>query len=200
MSSFLTQLDTLEGHHGPQTPCWPVDPYEFLIWWHCGYPASDATCTKGWASLQEHVGVRPEQLLKAKPATLTMALKAGGLIPELRTERVRLIANAAVREFNGNLARAFLPSAQGATGHCGSRRRPNHAFRKHLRHSRGSLECNAGRGPHAVWPAVGLLHQRLSCRSKAHRNGSVSSLRGTTTRVSVTQGTWAVSLQAVDSE
>jgi endonuclease-3 len=108
MSSFLTQLDTLEGLHGPQTPCWPVDPYEFLIWWHCGYPASDATCTRGWTSLQERVGVTPQQLLKAKPATLTMALKAGGLIPELRTERVRLIANTVVREFNGNLARAFL--------------------------------------------------------------------------------------------
>jgi endonuclease-3 len=107
MSSFLSQLDALEAYHGPQTPCWPVDPYEFLIWWHCGYPASDATCTKGWAALQERIGVSPEQILKAKQATLRLALKAGGLIPELRTERVRLIASAVVREFNGDLARAF---------------------------------------------------------------------------------------------
>lgn len=85
-----------------------MDRYEFLIWWHCGYPASDARCARGWTSLKERVGVRPEQLLQAKPATLTAALKASGLIPELRTQRVRLIATAVRREFSGNLARAFL--------------------------------------------------------------------------------------------
>ena len=107
-ASFGTQLDALEKYHGHQSPCWPVDPYEFLIWWHCGYPASDARCAKGWESLKERVGVSPEQLLQAKPTVLKSALKAGGLIPELRTERVRMIASAARREFNGNLARAFL--------------------------------------------------------------------------------------------
>jgi len=107
ISNFGTQLDALERFHGRQTPCWPVDPYEFLIWWHCGYPASDATCAKGWASLQERIGIAPEQLLQAKPTTLTLALKAGGLIPELRAERIRLIATAVGREFSGNLARAF---------------------------------------------------------------------------------------------
>jgi endonuclease-3 len=108
MSNFLTQLDALEGLHGPQAPRWPVDPYEFLIWWHCGCPASDATCSRGWTSLQKRVGVRPDQLLKARPAALTMALRAGGLIPELRTERLRVVASTVVREFNGNLAHAFL--------------------------------------------------------------------------------------------
>jgi endonuclease III len=107
VSGFLDQLDALEAFHGPQTPCWPLDPYEFLIWWHCGYPASDATCSKGWTSLQQRVGVSPDLLLKAKPATVRLALKAGGLIPELRTERVGLIASVVVRQFNGDLARAF---------------------------------------------------------------------------------------------
>jgi endonuclease III len=107
MSSFAAQLDALEEFHGRQRPCWPVDPYEFLIWWHCGYPASDATCAKGWTSLKERVGVTPEQILQAKPTSLAMALKAGGLIPELRAKRVRLIATAVTREFGGNLAHAL---------------------------------------------------------------------------------------------
>ena len=107
MSSFSTQLDALERFHGRQNPSWPVDPYEFLIWWHCGYPASDATCAKGWASLKERIGIRPEELLKAKRSALTAALKAGGLIPELRAERIRQIATTVGREFGDNLARAF---------------------------------------------------------------------------------------------
>ncbi len=81
-----------------------MDPYEFLIWWHCGYPASDATCAKGWTSLKERVGVTPEQLLRAKPTSLNTALRACGLIPELSAKRVKLIATAVTREFSGNLA------------------------------------------------------------------------------------------------
>ena len=107
MSGFNTQLDALESLHGRQIPSWPVDPYEFLIWWHCGYPASDATCAKGWASLKERIDISPEELLKAKRTAVTAALKAGGLIPELRAERIRLIATTVGREFSGNLERAF---------------------------------------------------------------------------------------------
>jgi endonuclease III len=107
MSSFGTQLDALERLYGRQAPSWPVDPYEFLIWWHCGYPASDATCSQGWASLKERVGVSPEELLKARPAALILALKAGGLIPELRAERIRLIATEVGRTFGGSLVQAF---------------------------------------------------------------------------------------------
>jgi hypothetical protein len=41
-------LDHLEKFYGPQVPLFPVDPYEFLVWWYFGYPASDAACRKGW--------------------------------------------------------------------------------------------------------------------------------------------------------
>ncbi len=39
-------LDALESFYGAQEPHWPTDPYEFLVWWHCGYPASDAACAR----------------------------------------------------------------------------------------------------------------------------------------------------------
>lgn len=107
MSDFVTQLDALEVHYGVQTPGWPVDPFQFLIWWHCGYPASDIACAKGWKSLRDSVGVTPERLLHARSATVTAALKAGGLIPELRAKRVKLIANSVVHEYGGYLARAL---------------------------------------------------------------------------------------------
>jgi len=37
-------LAALEAHYGPQAPHAPTDPYQFLVWWHCGYPPSEARC------------------------------------------------------------------------------------------------------------------------------------------------------------
>ncbi len=91
-------LDTLEGHYGPQQPHWPVDPYLFIVWWHCGYPASDAKCARGWEALQK-IGTSPEHLLAAPPKQLAEALKAGGMVPELRAMRLKEIAERALRDF-----------------------------------------------------------------------------------------------------
>jgi endonuclease-3 len=99
-------LDTLEGHYGPQTPGWPTDPYLFLVWWHCGYPASDATCAKGWESLKRLVGLNPDRLLEANPAKLALALKPGGMVPEIRALRLKEIAERVQKEFGGDLTAA----------------------------------------------------------------------------------------------
>ena len=96
-------LDSLEACHGTQQPNWPTDPYLFLVWWHCGYPASDAACAKGWESLTREVGVEPDRLLKANPAKLAAALKPGGMVPELRTMRLKEIAERIEKEFGGDL-------------------------------------------------------------------------------------------------
>jgi len=96
-------LDRLEVFYGQQEPCWPVDPYEFLIWWHCGYPASDRTCTRGWDALKQQVGTKPRQILQAAEASLAAALKAGGMVPELRAMRIHEIALRVENEFGGDL-------------------------------------------------------------------------------------------------
>src|SRR3954470_16540263 len=94
-------LEKLEALHGPQRPSWPTDPYLFLVWWHCGYPASDAACAKGWASLQSAVGVDAESLLAAPASKLTAALKTGGMVPEVRAQRLKQIADRVQTEFAG---------------------------------------------------------------------------------------------------
>jgi endonuclease-3 len=96
-------LDKLEAFYGKQEPGWPTDPYLFLVWWHCGYPASDAACAKGWAALEKAVGVTPEKLLSANPAKMAAALKAGGMVPELRAMRLKEIAERVEKEFGGDL-------------------------------------------------------------------------------------------------
>ena len=104
-------LDKLEAHYGPLEPCWPVDPYEFLIWWHCGYPASDATCAKGWNALRREVGIEPRTILAASQAKLAHALRAGGMVPELRAMRLHQIAQRVMHEFDGDLTAGLAASA-----------------------------------------------------------------------------------------
>jgi len=114
-TSVSTILNSLESHYGPQEPGWPTDPYEFLIWWNCGYPASDAVCSKGWNSLAAAVGITPEKLLRASPAKLAAALKPGGMLPELRAERVKQVAARVKDEYGGDLRAALvgtLPQAR----------------------------------------------------------------------------------------
>jgi endonuclease-3 related protein len=101
--SIPALLDRLESFHGVQEPHWPVDPYQFLIWWHCGYPASDAACARGWKALSSSVGIEPEQILAASPAKLAAALKAGGMVPEIRATRLQQIAQRVQNEFGGDL-------------------------------------------------------------------------------------------------
>jgi endonuclease III len=105
----------LEQFYGPQQPGWPTDPYLFIVWWHCGYPASEAACNRGWEALSRDVGVDPEQLLAATPARLAQSLKPGGMVPELRAMRLKEIAARVKDEFAGDLRSALagpLPEAR----------------------------------------------------------------------------------------
>lgn len=100
-------MDTLESFYGKQRSEVPADPYEFLVWWHCGYPASEERCTKGWQSVSSKIGIAPKQLLGAKTAILAGALKAGGMVPALRAARLKEIAQRVEDEFAGELGSAL---------------------------------------------------------------------------------------------
>ncbi len=100
-------LDSLQSFYGALAPHAPTDPYEFLVWWHCGYPASEERCAKGWESLRREIGVAPKQLLVASKLKLAAALKPGGMVPELRATRLKEIAERVQREFGGDLLSAL---------------------------------------------------------------------------------------------
>ncbi len=103
MTTLLQLLDILAASYGEQTASWPTDPYLFLVWLHCGYPASDAKCAKGWESLTSRVGVEAERILEADPARLASALKPGGIVPELRAMRLKEIAERVLKQYGGDL-------------------------------------------------------------------------------------------------
>lgn len=98
MTDVARILDTLEKFYGKQSPNWPTEPYEFLVWWHCGYPPSDAACAKGWTALEASVGIGKEELIGAPVAKLAAALKAGGMVPEQRAMRLKEVAARARKE------------------------------------------------------------------------------------------------------
>ena len=105
-------LDLLEKHYGTQFAPWPTDPYEFIVWWHCGYPQSTARCTKGWDSLRKTIGVAPVKILAATPEKLTVALKPGGMVPELRAQRLREVAMRVQHQFGSGLRAALTGSVK----------------------------------------------------------------------------------------
>ena len=102
-TGLLAILDRLESRYGRQAPAWPVDPYEFLVWWHSGYPASDAACARGWESLQKRIGTEPEKILAASTKELASALKPGGMVPEIRAVRLKEVAGRVRDEFANDL-------------------------------------------------------------------------------------------------
>ncbi len=96
-------LDELEKHYGMQPAVGPSDPYEMILFVNCGYPATDASCTKGYEALEREVGAEPEKILAAPKAKLAHFMRLGGIVAELRAERLRVIAKLVNDEFGGDL-------------------------------------------------------------------------------------------------
>jgi endonuclease-3 len=103
-------LETLEGFYGAQETPWPTHPYLYLVWLHCGYPASDERCSKGWHVLQKAIGVKPSQILDAPLTDLAEALAAGGTVPEDRARRLKEVATRVAYECGGDLGAALTGS------------------------------------------------------------------------------------------
>jgi endonuclease-3 len=101
--AFKRILDQLERHYGPQELSGSDNPYEMILFANCGYPATDISCAKGFDPLQAEVGTKPEQILKASSAKLAKLTRDAGMFPELRAERLKLIARIATENFGGDL-------------------------------------------------------------------------------------------------
>jgi len=88
-------LDTLEKTFGRVAVPKRARAYDMLVRAQCGYPASEDACEKGWKALRATVGTSPDEILGAPRAKLVKAMRAGGIVPEVRAERLRAIAKRA---------------------------------------------------------------------------------------------------------
>jgi endonuclease III len=109
-SRLVRVLRALEDHYGQAETATPRDPYEMLVAAMCGYPASEPACASGLAALRERVGTAPSEILRAPKQALVRAMRAGGIVPELRAERLREIARVVVDEYRGDLKGALMAS------------------------------------------------------------------------------------------
>jgi endonuclease III len=103
-------LAGLEERYGKPKTRRASDPYEMLVFMTCGYPASEAACAKGFDALTKRVGVAPTDVLRAPEKQLVEAMRAGGIVAELRAQRLREIAGTVVHEYGGNLKLALAGS------------------------------------------------------------------------------------------
>jgi endonuclease-3 len=100
-------LDQLERLYGPQKTVSPIDPYEMIVFVNCGYPATDVSCSKGFEALKREVGLKPENLLDAPKAKLAKLMRLGGIVPELRAEKLQEIAKMVKDQFGKDLLAAL---------------------------------------------------------------------------------------------
>jgi endonuclease III len=96
-------LDILEKYYGAQEALGPDDPYEMILFVNCGYPATDASCARGYDALKREVGIKPSEILAAPKAKLAKLMRLGGIVPELRAQRLKEIAKLVNEEFGGEL-------------------------------------------------------------------------------------------------
>jgi endonuclease-3 len=100
-------LDTLENLYEPQKAAGPTDPYEMIVYLNCGYPATDVSCSKGFEVLKREVGLKPENILAAPKLKLTKLMQFGGIVPELRAEKLKDIARMVKSDLGGDLKAAL---------------------------------------------------------------------------------------------
>jgi len=110
----LAALDTFYGAPGAPHP---TDPYEMILHNNCGYPATDASCAKGFDALKSEVGLLPDDILAAPERKLTGLMRLGGIVPDVRAARLKEIAALVKYTYGGDLGAVLkksLPEARKA--------------------------------------------------------------------------------------
>lgn len=101
---FTATIDKLEKFYGRPVPPKIKDPLELILLENVAYLADDDKRNAAFAALKKKVGTRPGEILKATQAQLEEVTRIGGIVPELRAQRLRQIAELVHLEFHDGLA------------------------------------------------------------------------------------------------
>ncbi len=96
-------LDRLEKQYGKRKLAGPSDAYGMVLYTNCGYPANDVSCAKGFTALQKLIGTQPDEILAASDTELARIMRHGGIVPEVRAQRLKDIAGRVRDKFGGDL-------------------------------------------------------------------------------------------------
>jgi endonuclease III len=105
--TFDRVIAVLKKFYGEPEPPPVTDPFEQVLWENVAYLADDQKRATAFAALRKTVGTRPEDILKAKPAQLLAVTRMGGIVPELRAQRLRQCAEIVQILLKGKLAEAL---------------------------------------------------------------------------------------------
>jgi endonuclease III len=106
MSAALTLtlvVASLRKFYGAPEPPPVTDSFEQVLWENVAYLADDEKRAAAFLALQKTVGTNPEEILKAKPDRLLAVTRLGGIVPELRAQRLRQCAEIAGILLKGRL-------------------------------------------------------------------------------------------------
>jgi endonuclease III len=113
--SFVRTIKALEKFYGRPAPPKITDPLELILWENVAYLADDEKRAKAFTALKKNIGTHPQQILDASESELVNVTKLGGMVPELRAQRLRQIAELTHWVFKDDLKSVLkkpLPQAK----------------------------------------------------------------------------------------
>jgi len=96
-------IESLKKFYGRPAPPKITDPLELILLENVAYLADDDKRATAFAALKKKVGTRPAQILKASQEQLEEITRVGGIVPELRAQRLRQIAELVHHVFHDDL-------------------------------------------------------------------------------------------------
>ena len=100
---FSAIIRKLEKFYGRPKPPQIADPVEMILFENVAYLADDDKRATAFAALKKKIGTRPEQILRASQKQLEKITRMGGIVPELRAQRLRQIAELVHNIFDDDL-------------------------------------------------------------------------------------------------
>ena len=102
---FEKAIDLLSGYYGPQLPEPGSDPFHLVLWENVAYLVSDERRRQAFEALDRKIGTDPASILSATREDLYDIAKMGGMLPDVRVDRILTIARITQEEFGGRLDR-----------------------------------------------------------------------------------------------
>lgn len=114
---FSAIFQKLEKFYGRPAPPVISDPLDLILYENVAYLADDDKRMAAFATLKKKIGTRSEQILKASQKQLEEITRMAGIVPELRAQRLRQIAEVAHFIYKDDLSAELkkpLPQAKKA--------------------------------------------------------------------------------------
>lgn len=97
----------LNKFYGAPAPPPVTDPFQQVLWENVAYLADDEKRAAAFGALRNTVGLSPKDILKARPEKLLAITRMGGIVPELRAQRLRQSAEIVQILLKGKLDAAL---------------------------------------------------------------------------------------------